>query len=372
MPKDVTNEEKQTTPDLDQIMMEGHPAFDGTMPQDDETAAPTMIVHPGPGAKKDDTEDGAAEDEAAAAAAQAAQKAEEEAAAAAAAKKTEDEEAAAAAAAEAAQKAEEEAAAAAKAKGEKRFKDHDAAEQGYKDLLGRTTRAEQRNKELEAELTRINAEKTEAATREQQRQESLAFAKERNAQALEELDALDPDDAEYRVKAADVWARANVDIAEHMQARGFQPAPSPDSEKPTGDPPESPAGAEATDSKEAARTTVKEWLTAQALDPDDELFWIYASHAPSRDAQGQPLDLLQQAQWALDKSQAYSTQLLAKRDAAAEAAAKEKGRQHQETHLPLGRTGTGKTGPGAASTKETVQPVSLSDAIDDAMEQRRL
>lgn len=346
-------EEMQTTPDLDQAMREGQPTFDGGDPGN-VVAAPLIPGTPGPEDKTDE---------------EAAAKAEEE-------KKEEipagEKKPAGGEAAKDGETPEE---IAARTKKEDtppetgfRFKDHPEAERGYRELQGKATKAEQRAKAAEDELNRVkNAEKVKAeavATR----ATIVEFAATRRAQALEEIDTLDPEDKEYRKKAANLLSQADIDIYDNYQAGRTQPAAAPAART-------EPAGGEDA-AVETEKTTkyVQEKIVAEGFDANDPLFWQYAGHAPIADEKGKPTSIDTQIQWAVSQTKQYHDSIRTKLKSEDEARVAEEVRKKQAADLPLGR-GTpagGGTAAGERAKAEDDKPVSLSDAVEFAADRRRL
>jgi hypothetical protein len=249
-----------------------------------------------------------------------------------------------------------------------RFKTHSEAEKGYKELQGRTTKAEQRAKAVEEELNRVkNAEriKAEAAAT---RATIIDYAATRRAKALEEIDALDPDDADYRKKAATCLSQADIDIYEHYQTHGRSEAPSPTAVDTTAG--DEPPAADA----ENVTKYVQEKIIAEGFEATDPLFWQYAGHAPITDEKGRPITLDAQIQWAVSQTKQYHENIRTKLKAEDEIRVAEEVRKKQAADLPLGRgTSAGAKGAdkGPAAAQED-KPVSLSDAVEFAQDRRRL
>lgn len=323
----------QSTPDLDRIMLEGHPAFDGVMPLEGD-AVPGSAVTPGP--DEAGTEKPAAD------------KAAEGLAADAAAKE----------AAETARKTKENTS----PETGSRFKSHEEAERGYKELQGKTTKAEQRAAELETELARIrDAGKVEEVLA-KNKTDLITYATKRREQALEAIDGLDPDAADYRTQAASVLAAADADVLDYRDTLRVAGA-----ETKTGQ--ASAAGTDAADAdavvKHVQASIVKPEI---GLEADDPLFWTFAGQAPTADAAGKPIPLDDQITWAVEKTKSYHNKLRGTDPAKREEEAAARSRTLQEQDLSLGRGGARPAG----ADKGAEKPVSLSDAIDGALEQRRL
>lgn len=323
----------QSTPDLDRIMLEGHPAFDGVTPLEGD-AVPGSAVTPGPDAAG--TEQPA------------------------------DDKAAEGLAAEQAAKEADEAARKTKAdtppETGSRFKSHEEAERGYRELQGKTTKAEQRAAELETELTRIrDAGKVEEA-KAKNKTDLITYATTRRAQALEAIDGLDPDAADYRNQAASVLAAADADVLDY---RDTLPAATHRREQPAATP--AVGGDDATDTVKYVQATLQK--PEIGLEADDPLFWTFAGQAPTAKANGEPIPFDDQITWAVEKTKSYHNKLRGTDPAKREEEAAARSRTLQEQDLSLGRGGS--TRP-AGADKGAEKPVSLSDAIDGALEQRRL
>lgn len=247
-----------------------------------------------------------------------------------------------------------------------RFKSHEEAEKGYQHLQRDKTMVDQRVAALTEELQRLKMQEQVKQDKEAEETAFMDFAQARNEQALKEIDELDPDDTEYRKKAASAWARANKDIRYFGNAAAKQaPAPTP--------PLQTPAAAQPqmSDADQSAQAVsyVREKLTVAGIPQDDLLFWKIARDAPSTDTQGKPLDLDSQVNWALAETQNYRASLLANTAPSPDTAAQaqHKAREAQAQNLPLGRSPADR-----ASVAAPVSPVSMADAISFAQEQRRL
>ncbi len=341
-----SNEDMQTTPDLDQAMREGQQTFDGGDP--DTAAAPLIPGSTGPDDTTTDDEPNATD-------------------------KGEDLPAGDTTKADG--ETPEEIAARTK-KGDMlpetgfRFKDHTEAEKGYRELQGRTTKAEQRAKAVEEEMYRLqNADRlrAEAAAA---RATVIDYAATRRAQALEEIDGLDPEDKEYRKKAATLLSQADIDIYERYQTQGrTAPAATPAQET------ERNAAAAEAPPVDTAKVTkyVQEKLVAEGYEANDSLFWSYAGHAPQKDEKGMPTLLDDQIQWAMSQTKQYHESIRAKLKTEEEARVTEGVRKKQAADLPLGRGTSGAgTSAGKGATAQDDKPVSLADAVDFAQDRRRL
>ena len=381
-------EGKQNTPDLSQLMADGRPVFGGNTPNagDAEPAKPAL---PGPDAA-----------EKAAAEAEKAEPAEKEKTAAA-----EKEAAAATAEAEKATAAEAEAAAAAKGAGKDgednaalkekddthpetalRFKSHEEAEKGYREVQGKATKAEQRASELERENLALKeardlekTEKEQKAALAASRTKVLEFGKGRKKQALEAIDALDPDDPEYRDKAADLLTQADIDIYENYRQNQQTPPAEKPAEKPAVEDP-IVANAKAGKPPGAEETTAREYMIdkvkAAGIAEDDEFFWLIAGRTPSVDEKGERIEFDRQIDWALEQTKNYHSKREGKFKESIEKEAGAKGRKNQEEELPLGRggnpAGPGVTEPGKEKNAEEQKPFGLNDAMDFALSTRKL
>lgn len=375
MEKEKTDEGTQTTPDLDQAMREGRIPFDGGDPAN--AAAPLLPGTPGP-------DDGEKKGEEAAAAGKEKTGEEEDGKGA---KKVEDpgakveEKKEIPAVVKKPPEDEKPEEIAARIKKEDtppetafRFKNHPEAEKGYRELQGRTTRAEKRAKDAEDELNRVkNAERI---------QEEQAAAKatlvnyvaERRAQALEEIDALDPEDPAYRKNAATCLAKADTDIFDRYREQEDQrPGAAAAEAAATKTGKETAAPVDQQQHQEVYRYA-QEKITEEGLDPDDPLFWIYAGQAPIADEKGGRADLDTQIAWAVSQTKLYHDKIQAKTKAAGDEETRERVRKKQEQELPLGRTspGGGAKPGGKAADADADKPVSLADAVESALEQRRL
>ena len=330
-----TNEEKQNTPDLDQMMLEGHPAFTGEPLPLEGDAVPGIDGTAGPDEKGNVDQPG--------------EKTPEELAA---------EQAATEAAAGARKNKEDK-----PPETEPRFKSHEEAERGYKELQGKTTKAEQKAAELAAELDRIkNAGNAEAA-RTQTRANLITFATNRRKKALAEIGALDPDAADYEDQSSRILGEVDIDILEYRESLPNK-KPAEAATKPT-------VATPATDDPGTVAKYVQDLIVKPeiGLEKDDPLFWTFAGQAPIADADGKPILIDDQIKWAVEKTKSYHNKLRGDNPAQREQEAAARSRNLQEQDLSLGRGGARTVITDRAAEGK---PVSLADAIDGALEQRRL
>ena len=253
---------------------------------------------------------------------------------------------------------------------EGRFESQDAAEEGYRNLQAKHTKAEQElARYREAERKR----QEEAARAEQGKafaDQVREFSKEKNAEALQKIDDLDPDDfdddAAYNARVAEIWADKDSEVAAFMHTR---PAAG---ESPAGE--ETPAGTgEAPAGEEASAGAQTTWddvvATAQAqdqgFDTQDPAFISYCRMAPKEGEDGKELPFEDQVAWAVNQTKDYHQRLV-------RGTAAERSEGHQRRNAPLGRGGSPPGGRGGAGGQGAPRPVSLDDAVTGALESRRL
>lgn len=241
---------------------------------------------------------------------------------------------------------------------------------------------DQRYKELQAAFTKTSQELAEikareraaAETRQRDEARNLAatefenYAAERRAKLLTEIDALDPDADDYRVQVATLQAKCDKDIflagqkitaapttpAAGMPAAGDPPAPAPTAEE--------------------IITYVREKITSPeiGLAADDKYFWLMCSHAPDKDAQGNKITLDEQIMWAAEQTKQYHAQIAPNPSGGARPAPDPAQIAAQvNASQPLSRGAhPPATPPNQAPERD--KPMSLSDAIDEANNLRRL
>lgn len=250
-----------------------------------------------------------------------------------------------------------------------RFKGHAEAEEGYRNAERKIT---QLSEEVKALNTRLTSQEVEQKRKEKEEAVSAEFeaqALDMRIKLLDEIDALDPDDAEYRKKVAHAQARTDLAIAHAARKMGVtiptqeapaapQPAAAETQPNPETNPEEN-----ATD----ARAYVRDKITGaeHGLNADDPYFWMIAQSAPVQDDKGQPLTLDQQIGWAVTQTKNYHAKILGQSHAAGKQA-----ENAARAEMPMGRSSSGSP-PGAQAGKND-SPVSLNDAVDKAMNFRRL
>jgi hypothetical protein len=259
-----------------------------------------------------------------------------------------------------------------------RFKDHAAAEEGYKNLQAKSTRAEQEAAELrrtvaeykerEAGSSKLEAGKKEEAAEAEIEKAIHAYTKKQNAAALKAIEELDPDDPEHRDKVADLWARFYTSVQKFarkpvdaegkpLRAETHPVEPAVKKETPPAAPPAEPAAPASTEER---RKQTRDYIderarTAGIDDPGNDPLWTgVALQTPAQDEAGNKLSLDQQIDWTVKK---YNEKMAAI-----------KARVHQQTNTPLDRGGN----PPAGGSREPDVPMSLGDAVERSKERRRL
>jgi hypothetical protein len=253
-----------------------------------------------------------------------------------------------------------------------RFTSHGEAERGYKESQKVITSLSEKTKTLEQEnLGLKNAEqrKKDTAAAGQAFEE---FATTRNVQALNEIDKLDPDDKDYRKNVAAAWARANRDIREYVAPAPAAPAPAPAAAAPAG-PAASPDPAQVQKDLDEIKNYAGSIISKPengGFDPNDILFWSIASQAPSVNEKGEPIPLDDQIKWALNQTNKYlSSKGKGMSEADRIAEANRKAEDRARTEMPLGRSASERS---AAVRDDEDRPLSLSDAVTQTLEMRRL
>ena len=225
-----------------------------------------------------------------------------------------------------------------------RFRDQPAAEKGYKELLSRTTKAEQ-------ELKRLQDERAAAA--EADRLAALDGEGEELATAdyLEAINAVDslPDDAPDRAEqAARIWAKAHRKAAKAYMGKPSGAAPVM--------PPPVDAGATGQPAPAPQHADVKAYvehraMTTGGIAPDDlPVFLGFAATAKAVADDGTPLSIDAQADWAIEKTNQY---LATKTQPA------------RRPFMPMGRSGMGIPRPAGKASPEG------NGTLDAAIERSR-
>ncbi len=273
-----------------------------------------------------------------------------------------------------------------------RHKNHEEAEKSYANLLSRTTRAEQENKELREKLQKIENDRLEADRQAEIQRKRDEFLNQKYEEASQQIDELDPDDPEYHKKEARIWADTHKAIEEFTPqvedtgggAGGESPAVSsvlpsdrspaagsqtgsaegtagPDSGPPAGGEPAGGGSAEAGQTAEEIQAKVTRALEAQQVDfgADDPAFVAICGKTPDADADGNPLSIDDQIQHAIDQTRAHYDQV--------------RRRHMQQSEQPLSRSG-GKSGPAGSDRQASSasDKATFSDVLDEVVQSRTL
>jgi len=276
----MTAEDKQTTPDLDKIMVEGLEVFDmdpnqhpGSGPDVEPTAA-----QPAPGIEtKKQKEESAKKPE----------------------ELSEDPDK------------------------DHRFKTHEEAEKAYKTQQAHVTKIEDEKKDLGRKVEQLEErvsgfEAQDQSEKERQAleaadQEILEFSKKRHEEVMAAIEELDPEDAEHSKKVAELWAGLNADIRKFERdtvqkiEAGEAAAPAgevADHKSGGGQPVKKEIESAAADAGQVGTEDVQyvhARVTRSGRDPQSPIFQRAAILSPEAGESGAELTLDEQIDWALNK-----------------------------------------------------------------------
>ena len=254
-----------------------------------------------------------------------------------------------------------------------RFTSHEEAEKGYKSVLGEKTRLEQKNKDLQDKLEKIESEEAARAADEELGKTVKERSKELHKVALDTIDSLDPEDFEdnaaYQDRIAEVWAEKDSEFIRLMIPQIQTPGPEETGgSKPKAEGPEETG--DSTPNVNEAWETAKKIAADQGIDSGDNYFLLVSQQAPETDDAGEAMSFEDQVNWAVEETKAYHAKtedLIRERD---KSAAKKKNLEYQQTHEHLGRSTA--TEAGQSAGRPVKKSVSLNDAVIHARESRRL
>jgi len=335
-------DEEQTTLDLDKVMEEGQVKFDGELKEAAATPGETPTPDESIAAKKEKEEEEPEHPE---------KKVEE---------KKADEKPAKEVKEETPEKKEEEIPAKKpeikkEEKPAQQFEDHEKAEDGYRTLQGEKTKGDEDLKKSRERIKELEDAEKLKGEREKADKDFNEFAVDKNEEALKAIEELDPDDDEYQKDVAKIWAKKDGDIREFIREH---PGASGTEEGATTE----------TDQTTDAQNHVKELAKKADVDPEDEYFKLICQQTPTEDGEGKPMNFDQQIDWAINKTKNYLGLHKQGFQKGLEEAAEDKTKKEQEAALPLGK------GAEEKPTVETdeVKPVSLDDAVESSLEERRI
>jgi hypothetical protein len=249
-----------------------------------------------------------------------------------------------------------------------RFTSHEAAEEGYRNLQGKATKAEQDAARLRKELEDLKTAKVRQEELEHREQEYVTYAETKYQEALVQIDELDPDADDYNLQVAKIWAKRDGDIRRYEWEKGIGTAAQKPKE--TDAKPKEPGSVPSEEEAKAARSYVAEKAVEAGINPEDPGWQFLCTQAPS-EIDGRQLSFEEQVDWALEEKRTYdayrSSAPLSKEEKEAEARKLSEQRQSQE--LSLGR---GASAQKRSETDAALRPMSLDDAIEAAKEERRL
>lgn len=204
-----------------------------------------------------------------------------------------------------------------------RFTDHAAAEKGYKEQQGYVTKLEKEKKDLDQKMSQLEGRVSEFETkdkvekeqkdREAVDQEILGFSRGKHEEVLAAIDALDPEGPETSKKVASLWADLNADIRKFERkaleklTSGKEAETGKQTKGPEFGKEEQAAAASAAEPKEAAKVGtedvqyVREKVLKIGRDPLSPVFQRAAIFTPDTGVAGSELSLDEQIDWALQK-----------------------------------------------------------------------
>jgi hypothetical protein len=251
-----------------------------------------------------------------------------------------------------------------------RFKDHLAAEEGYRNLQAKATRTEQELARLRSERLAREQASRQAETLAGFHGELSSYSKTAHLKALKEIDTLDPEDPGYQEKVADIWAKKDVDVASWVdEHRPGPPAPEAVPAIPEavdgGQPPSTAGSDPATDPMDYANAQA----VAAGIDPGDLFFVNACKSVPRRAADGRLRTLQEMVSQVITDTQSYHRSQRERFARETETAAAGLARQHQEVNQPMGASPARVPAPAQPAP---ARRIAISDALDAIEAERRL
>jgi hypothetical protein len=230
-----------------------------------------------------------------------------------------------------------------------RFKSHDEAERGYRELQRKMTEIAEERKEFQKKLAEIEAKEAESRSI-QDLGEKIGGIYDR---MYEEVGKMDVEDPEYSKKVARLQAEAQTQIvlAQRETARpAAQVAPSADV-------PQLPATDVAEDYRLLFNREVAPRLAAAKVEATDPVYLYYADRVGSVDEQGNAVPLGKQVERAVSLTKTYYN--------------KKAAQQRSRDNAPLQRHG-GFSPTHPAQRAQNQAPATFGDIMDAALESRRI
>lgn len=231
-----------------------------------------------------------------------------------------------------------------------RFKSHEEAEKGYRNIQSMKTKVEQENRDLQARIAAIEDARQKAIADQEFDTKYLDYSETRHKAALDAIDELDPDDEAYQKKVARAWAEKDRDIRRFEREAAVVPTQQPEQAPDTS----------------GALEFVKEQAVSSDIDPDDLFFKQTCERTPTVDEAGNQMSFGDQVAWAISQTKEYHAEQHKRFQERQKAEADKKNKAFTKREEPLGRGGTVKPSPAVANS------VSLNDALEAAMDSRRL
>jgi len=246
-----------------------------------------------------------------------------------------------------------------------RFKDHEAAEDGYRHLQAAKTKAEQEAARLRADLTEAQEAEERRKAQEKLDQDLTTFIAEQHEAALTKIDTLDPDAADYRKQVAMAWAEKDAAVKRWERTKGQE---SGVREQGSGVRGQESGAVSQTPDPNAVWAAVEQRAQSAGIDPSDDYFRMVCAQAPDHATDGTALPFDDQVKWAVDQTLAYHKRQEQRFQERLKADAKKRMDQDQAAALPLGKSPADRS----AGKPPAAQVVTLNDALNAALEERRL
>ncbi len=238
-----------------------------------------------------------------------------------------------------------------------RFKDHGAAEEGFRNLQAKTTRAEQELAEMKKANVQREAEENAVKLAAEKDKASREFAAERQKETLAAINDLDHEDPDYDEKIAKTWAENNVDIINFAQNPQLAVQESQPAEEPGGDRQVETPPRDQGPSNEEIQAYVSQCVNDAGISEEQmPVFQGFVTQTTGVNDDGSEATIGQQVQWAIDQTKKHYADV--------------KAQVRAEMEQPMTRQGQGR-GPGGGA-KEPEGIVTLEDAMASAREQRRI
>lgn len=252
-----------------------------------------------------------------------------------------------------------------------RFKDLDSAESSYNELFRLRQKDLDKLKKYEDQDRSQQAQQQKQQQYEQFDQKLTDYSRRRHAQALKDINALDPEQPDYEDQVADIWAQKDVDVTRWQ--RDNMPVVEKTVSLP--DTSQSEDTAASSQTSDSGSQDVDPWAYAYSeaekagIDKDDPVFIHWCHQVPAKDENGNVRSLEDRVQQVINETNAYHDKKHQQFLDEQKRKAKQVSEGHQRASQPIGASAAAPKDKGSTSPPKRL---SIDDALTKVASERRI